>query len=81
MSVFSLDFSRILKKAPNSQKVMFVECILVPPSLSNLQTFRFDMKILITRYNHHQCQVVHHLSTLGQERFPIEAAEESQLSS
>ena len=56
MSVFSLDFSQILKKS----SLLCLECILVLPSLSNLQTSRFVMIIVISRYNHHQCQVVHH---------------------
>ena len=56
MSVFSLDFGRILEKS----SLLCLECVLIPPSLSSLQTSRFVMIIVISRDNHHQCQVVHH---------------------
>lgn len=74
MSVFSLDFDRILEKS----SLLCLECVLIPPSLSSLQTSRFVMIIVISRDNHHQLTGCSPLSALGQERFPVEAEEESQ---
>ena len=74
MSVFSLDFGRILEKS----SLLCLECVLIPPFLSSLQTSRFVMIIVISRDNHHLLTGCPPLSALGQERFPIAAEEKSQ---